>query len=338
MLLNKSDNTPDFVAKHPGGSHLILKNAGQDATDEYDEIHSPELVEESLGPKCRIGKVDATTIPKMVPKPNLQKQAAKSPPLSSMINLDDFEAVAEKTMAPSTWAYVSSGADDEITKIQNNRAYRKVFLRGRVLRNVGAVDSSTTILGQKSSFPVYTSPVGLAKLVHPQGECAIAAADGKEGAIQVVNTVSSMPIEAIMDARVHKDQPIFWQLYVDKDLKKSEAFVRRVEKCGVKAIWLTVDSPVIGKRERDDRAKGVVDIEEKIETVVETPKSQGIAAANTGFINASIDWSIVEWLRGITKLPIVVKGLQCVEDAILAYECGVDGIVLSNHGGRSQDT
>lgn len=100
--------------------------------------------------------------------------------------------------------------------------YRKLYLRPRILRDVSKVDSSTIILGQQCSFPMYVSPVGLAKLVHPDGECAIAAACGKEGIIEVVNTVSSMPIEDIMAARVSNDQPVFWQLYVDKDLKKSE--------------------------------------------------------------------------------------------------------------------
>jgi len=104
-------------------------------------------------------------------------------------------------------------------------------------------------------MPVYVSPVGLAKLVHPDGECAIAAACGKEGIVEVVNTVSSMPIEDIMAARINTEQPVFWQLYVDKDLRKSEAFVNRVQKAGVSAIWLTVDSPVVGKRERDDRSQ-----------------------------------------------------------------------------------
>jgi len=147
------------------------------------------------------------------------------------------------------------------------RVYQKVFLRGRVLRKVGTVNCSTEILGHRSALPIYTSPVGLAKLVHPLGECAIAAADGKEGVIQVVNTVSSMPIEAIMNSTVSENQTVFWQLYADKDLQKSEAFVRRVEKAGVKAIWLTVDSPVVGNRERDERSKSVADVSGILSTI-----------------------------------------------------------------------
>jgi L-lactate dehydrogenase (cytochrome) len=105
-------------------------------------------------------------------------------------------------------------------------------------------------------------------LVHPSGECAITAAVGKEGCIQVVNTVSSMSIEDIMDARISQDQIVFWQLYADKDLEKSKAFIKRVERAGVAAIWLTVDSPVVGNRERDERSKSVVDVRLRLPSVI----------------------------------------------------------------------
>ncbi|KAI4835229.1 L-lactate dehydrogenase, partial [Aureobasidium sp. EXF-8845] len=328
----------DFLEQHPGGANLILKIAGKDASDEYELFHSPDLVQETLGLNARKGTLDVSTIPKLDRKSEPKAEAKKRPPLSSMINVNDFENAAEKTMTPTAWAYVSSGADDEISMRESARTYQKVSLRGRILRKVGRVDCSTKILGYHSALPIYTSPVGLAKLVHPSGECAITAAAGKEACIQVVNTVSSMPIEDIMDARISRDQIVFWQLYADKDLEKSKAFIKRVEKAGVAAIWLTVDSPVVGNRERDERSRSVVDMEEKIEEIVETPQSVGIAKANTGFINADLDWDMVDWLRKSTKLPIVIKGIQSVEDAVSAFDHKVDGIVLSNHGGRSQDT
>ncbi|KAK6003262.1 hypothetical protein QM012_001107 [Aureobasidium pullulans] len=328
----------NFLEQHPGGSNLILKLAGKNASDEYELFHNPELVRDTLGSSARKGTIDISTIPKMDRKPEPQSEAKMSPPLSSMLSVNDFENVGEKTMTPTAWAYVSSGADDEISMRENARAYRKVTLRGRILRKVGKVDCSTTILGHFSALPIYTSPVGLAKLVHPSGECAIAAAVGKEGCIQVVNTVSSMSIEDIMDARVSENQIVFWQLYADKNLEKSRAFIERVERAGVAAIWLTVDSPVVGNRERDERSKSMVDIEEKLEEAVETSQCVGIAKANTGFINADLDWDMVDWLRNATKLPIVIKGIQSVEDAVTAFDHRVNGIVLSNHGGRSQDT
>lgn len=354
-----------FLDQHPGGAGLILKLAGQDATEAYSTFHELKLVEKTLHPRARKGKIDVNTImpkPKTTPRKDVEIARLARPPLSSMINLADFQKLAEKHMTPLAWAYVSSGADSEVSLNENAAAYSRVFLRGRVLRKIGSCDLSTTILGHKSSVPFYTSPVGLGKLVHPDGECNIAKADGKEGVIQVVNTVSSMTIEEIMAARVSEDQPVFWQLYLDRDLEKSKAFVQRVEECGVKAIWLTVDSPVTGNRERDERTKsgpGEAEVEEDLEAVVNNMKSggSGVAASNNSFINGDVDWDIIQWLRSITTLPVVVKGIGCVEDAVAAYEHGADGIVLSetlqvsftaryentdcssgNHGGRSQDT
>jgi L-lactate dehydrogenase (cytochrome) len=255
-----------FVDKHPGGAKLILKLAGQDATEEYNTFHNSSLVQETLGPEARVGTIDSATIPKPSTstsspvKTSGPDVSARPPSLRSIINLSDFQAVAEKWMTPLAWAYISSGADNEISLHHNSLAYTQVYLRGRILRKIHDVDLSTTILGHPSSLPIYTSPVGLGKLVHPDGECAIAQGVGKEGVIQVVNTVSSRSIEEIMDARVRPDQPIFWQLYLDKDLRKSKEFVERVERCGVKAIWLTVDSPVTGNRERDERGKGIDEV------------------------------------------------------------------------------
>ena len=332
-----------FIDSHPGGAHLILKQGGKDATSAYEDFHAPELVIETLGIDAKRGALQPeglTTESRTDEReaPSAQLEIVAAPSLRQMVSLADFEKRASLCMSPTAWAYVTSGADDEISCRENVKAYSKVFLRPRVLRAVQNIDCSTEILGCKSSLPVYTSPVGLGKLVHPEGECAIANAVGHEGIIQVVNTVSSMPIEQIMTARTSAQQPIFWQLYADCDLSKSAAFIQRVQKAGVKAIWLTVDSPVVGKRERDERIMASDDTGETMQEVVESSGAAGLAAANTSFINAGIDWDIVDWLRRVTDLPIVIKGIQCHEDAVLAFEHKVDGIVLSNHGGRSQDT
>lgn len=226
-------------------------------------IHAPELLEETLPQSSFRGLVDSSTLQKPERKTATaanHQESTGPPPLSSMINIRDFEAVAEKHLPANAWAYYAAGADDEFTKIENEKAYRKVSLRGRILRNVSSIDTSTKILGKPVSLPVYISAVGIAKFAHPQGECTLAAAAGKEGLAQLVATRSSMSIESIMKARTREDQPIFSQLYVQKDMAQSEAFIRRVEKAGASAIWLTVDSPVTGKRERDERLKAQVDV------------------------------------------------------------------------------
>lgn len=172
-----------------------------------------------------------------------------------IINVNDFEKAAETLSPPGAWAFFASAADDEITKKWNSRDFSKIALRPRVLRNVGTVDTSTTILGFPSRMPLFVSPCGMNKMAHPNGECEITTAAGKAGIIQVVSTVSSQPIEKVMAARINRDQPIFFQLYVNKDLSKTKALLQKVKKLGVSSIWVTVDSPVLGKRERDEKVK-----------------------------------------------------------------------------------
>ncbi|KAL4895067.1 FMN-dependent dehydrogenase-domain-containing protein [Aspergillus ambiguus] len=325
----------DFLDTHPGGSQVILRCAGKDATEDFDSVHDTELLAQALPPSSLRGTIEPGALPvstDIIRPAATARESNTPPPLSSMINLHDFEQVAQKHLAPNAWAYYSSGAEDEISKRQNAKAFQKVAFRPRILRKVSTVDTSTTILGKRVSLPVYMSPTGIAKLAHPDGECALAAAAGHEGLLQVLANSSSFVIEQVMRARTNPDQPIFQQLYVNKDISKSEEIVRRAEAAGAGAIWITVDSPVVGKREMDER----LNIE--MQANDSSAKGQGVAKTMASFISPYIDWEILTWLRGLTKLPIVIKGIQCVEDAVLAYQNGVQGIVLSNHGGRSQDT
>lgn len=257
-----------FLDDHPGGARVILQCAGRDATPDYDAIHPPELIEETLPSSAFKGEVDVSTLEQPKQDSTEQKPSSRSdagpPPLSSLINLRDFEAIAERHLPANAWAYYAAGADDEFSKLEAERAYRKVLLRPRILRNVGSIDTRTSILGHPVSLPVYISAVGIAKFAHPGGECTLAAAAGKEGLAQLVATRSSMSIESIMQVRARPDQPVFFQLYMHKDMKQSEATIRRAVKAGVSAIWLTVDSPVTGKRERDERLKAQVDVRSSI--------------------------------------------------------------------------
>lgn len=238
---------------------MILRCAGKDATEDFDSVHSLELLSEALPETALQGYVDPAELEKRADEPNMmdEKQPklddGSPPPLQSLINLHDFEKVAHQRLRATTWAYYSSGADDEISKRNNALAYQKISLRPRILRKVLAVDTTTTILEHSTTLPIYVSPVGLAKLAHPNGECALAAAAGKEGLVQVLANGSSMPIEQVVKSRTSPNQPIFQQLYVSKDIQKSIETIRRAERAGASAIWITVDSPVVGKREMDER-------------------------------------------------------------------------------------
>ncbi|CAG8253768.1 unnamed protein product [Penicillium nalgiovense] len=327
----------DFLDSHPGGAAVILRCAGKDATDDFDSVHSLELLSEALPETALQGYIDPAEFntPKEKQDAINEKQTKPAddslPPLQTLINLHDFEHVAQRLPA-TTWAYYSSGADDEISKRNNALAYQKISLRPRILRKIPAVNTTTAILGYSTTLPVYVSPVGLAKLAHPQGECALAAAAGKDGLVQVLANGSSMPIEQVMKSRTSLNQPIFQQLYVNRDIKKSVDTVRRAERAGASAIWITVDSPMVGKREMDER------LNLRVTATDDNAEGQGVAKIMASSISPFIDWEILTWLRQITDLPVVIKGIQCVEDAVLAYQHGVQGIVLSNHGGRSQDT
>jgi L-lactate dehydrogenase (cytochrome) len=237
--------------------------------------HPPELVESVLPSKAYLGRAESSPTPTVEEQPVDQEksQAKQIVPLHTILNLDDVERAAENYLAPNAWAYYSSAADDELTKQENRRAYQRVYMRPRILRDVEPVDVQTTILGQSCSMPVFVSPAAMAKLAHPDGECAIAAAAGHEGVIQIVSTSSSIPIEKIMEARPFAHQPVFFQLYVHRNRSRSEALVRRAEKAGAKAIWITVDAPVMGKREKDDRVKAVLQVGIR-EVMAARPESQ----------------------------------------------------------------
>ncbi|KAJ5826444.1 hypothetical protein N7474_003582 [Penicillium riverlandense] len=251
-------DSPDFLDSHPGGAQVILRCAGRDATGDFDSVHSPELLAEALPETAWRGQIDPAELAAPYGHSDFANGEQKSasdvpPPLRSLLNLHDFEEVAQRHLSANAWAYYSSGADDEISKRQNVRAYQKVALRPRILRNISTVDATVSILGYPSSLPVYMSPVGIAKLAHPDGECALAAAAGKEGLVQVLANSSSIPIERVVQSCVSPEQPIFQQLYVNRDISKSVDLVRRAEAAGARAIWITVDSPVVGKREMDER-------------------------------------------------------------------------------------
>lgn len=221
-------------------------------------------MDETLPVTACLGTVDPTTLPK------IKQRSTETLPEAEennfiLLNLKDFELAAERKVTAAAWSYFESAADDEISKARNSKAFRKVTLRPRILRDVGNIDTNTTILGKPCAMPLFIAPCGLNKLANSGGECAITSAVGKAGLIQVISTGASMSPESIIAARADKSQPVFFQLYVNKDIEKSKVLIRRIEKLGFSSLWLTVDSPVLGKRERDGRinAKDNVRLVEK---------------------------------------------------------------------------
>lgn len=177
----------DFLASHPGGSKIILKLAGKDATAEYDPIHPPGTLEENLKPEALLGTVDPETLPKPEAEKTQPEQKKEGPPpMHTLLNMDEIEAVATKQISKKAWAYYYSASDDLLTKRFNTEVYRSILLRPRVFIDVSRCDLSTTVLGHKLGIPIYVSPAAMARLGHPSGEAGIAEACRSFGAMQII--------------------------------------------------------------------------------------------------------------------------------------------------------
>ncbi|KAF9012548.1 FMN-dependent dehydrogenase-domain-containing protein [Cyathus striatus] len=333
----------EFLDDHPGGSKIILKYAGKDATQEYEPIHPPDAITTNLPPEKHLGPVDVGTVEKVEVKITDEEKArlervANRPALSEILNLHDFEAIARQVMQEKAWAYYSSAADDEITNRENHAAYHRIWFRPRILRNVTNVDWSTKILGHKSSMPVYITATALGKLGHPDGELNLTKAAAKHGVIQMIPTLASCSFDEIVDA-AQSGQVQFLQLYVNKDRAVTKRIVQHAEKRGIKGLFITVDAPQLGRREKDMRQK--FDAEDPSEVKKSgsdgVDRSQGAARAISSFIDPGLQWKDLDWFKSITKMPLILKGVQCWEDALQAYDVGLAGVVLSNHGGRQLD-
>lgn len=269
------------------------------------------------------------------------------PPLASLISTHDFEVVASKTFTPKAWAFVSSAATDLHTKTRNRTAWSDIHLRPRTLRNVSQVDLSTSILGHAVCMPIFCSPVAMAGMIHADGEKAIGRACKESGVAQCVSTSASFAVEDIVSAiRAHPsprpfDVPVFFQLYVDRQRENSRRLVQRAREAGASALFLTIDAPIPGKREADERVQSGEALSSGMSGAVAGTDSKGGAIGRTmgGYIDDSVSWTDLPWLRDCAgDMRIVLKGIQTHEDALLAMEAGVDAIVISNHGGRSLDT
>lgn len=358
ILYGKVYDVTDFIAEHPGGQKVILQLAGTDATDEYDPIHPPGILEESLKPEQHLGTIDPDTLPSQEKSPVETGEVEQDGPvdLESLLNIDEIEEVATKNISKKAWAYYYSASDDLASKKLNNAVYRQILLRPRMFVDCTSCDTSTTFLGHNVQLPVFVSPAAMARLAHPDGERGIAQACEQYGAMQVISQNASMTPEQIIAGA--KDGQVFgWQLYVQQERAKSEAILARMNKLpSIKFICLTLDAPVPGKREDDERSKNIganlpvkAAVQED-ESVSKTssdaktpskPKSMGMGQSLFWGTAADLTWkTTLPWLAQHTDLPIVLKGIQTHEDAYLAslHAPQVKAIILSNHGGRALDT
>lgn len=340
---NKIYDVTDFIPNHPGGESPLITHAGYDATKIYEKLHPKGTIEKFL-PEENFKGFLIGDAPKLESDYNsddsdyeIQRLSNidNKPSLSSMQNLYDFEKVAKNILPKDAWAYYSCGSDDEISMRENHYAYQRVYFKPRICVNVRDIDTSTTLLGSETSVPFYVSATALAKLGHPDGECSIARGAGKEGVIQMISTLSSMSLEEISNSRIPGATQWF-QLYINEDRKVAKNMVKEAENLGMKAIFITVDAPSLGNREKDKRLKFVNDTD--VDLGDDVDRNSGASKALSSFIDCGVDWNDIKQVKSWTKLPVLIKGVQTVEDVIEAYDSGCNGVVLSNHGGRQLDT
>jgi 4-hydroxymandelate oxidase len=262
---------------------------------------------------------------------------------NSSINIFDLEAVAKTKLTTLAYDYYSSGACDEQTLSANMAAFQNIWLRPRMLVDVSNRDMTTTVLGNKVAAPILIAPAAFQGLAHADGELATARAAEKFGTTMVLSTLSNNSIEEVREATTGN---LWFQLYVYKDKGVTKSLIERAEASGYTALVLTVDSPLLGRRERDVRNKfnlpaGLVCknlLGNYLEQLPTGSHESSLAAYISSLYDTSLTWKDLLWFKSITKLPVIVKGILRGDDAARAIEYGADGIVVSNHGGRQLDT
>ncbi|KAL3440671.1 FMN-dependent dehydrogenase-domain-containing protein [Aspergillus insuetus] len=330
-----------FLDEHPGGSAIILKYAGNDASKAYDEVHAPSMISKTLANEQFKGMIDPTAqLPSVdtLPDPSALTEPDTIPPLESLISVHDFEEVARKKYTEKTFAFYSSAATDLVSHHANLSSYQQILLRPRVLRNVKEVEMPRSILGCSSSAPFFVSPTAMAKLAHPDGELAVARGCAQEEIVHIISNNASYPLAEIVAAG-KPGQSFFLQLYVNSERHKTEELLQEAARLGIRAIFVTVDAPIPGKREADERiAAGNLVSAMSGAVAKNDKKGGGLGRVMAKYIDSTLNWEDLAWIKRVSGLPVVLKGVQTGYDARMAIEYGVDAIMLSNHGGRSLDT
>ncbi|WWC89600.1 uncharacterized protein L201_004525 [Kwoniella dendrophila CBS 6074] len=331
----------DFLDQHPGGAEIVLANAGKDATKIFKPLHPPDALD-TLEPYQHLGPVDPTTMPEPIEEEPTEeeiriKEARKLlPPVDSLLLVNDFEDWAEKVLSGTAWNYYKSAADREFTAGENQNAFNRYYFRPRILRDATNGSINTEFVGMKTELPIFISPAAMAKLGHPLGEVNLTKGAGKCGIVQGISINASCSLDEIMEAR-EKGQQVMFQIYLNKDRKVSEKLLEKVTQLGASAIIFTVDTPWRSKRTRDVRSKVAVAPPSSSDGQTKSKAPLGVSQAISGYQDTNLTWNDIGFIRKHTNLPIIVKGIQSMEDAELCVEHGVQGIILSNHGGRQCD-
>ncbi|MEU0281984.1 alpha-hydroxy acid oxidase [Streptomyces sp. NPDC006195] len=264
-------------------------------------------------------------------------------PGAAVRSLADIERAAREALAPDVWDFVAGGSGDELTLAGNRTALDQVALVPRALTGCAAADPGCTVLGEPWPIPAAVAPMAYQRLLHPEGEVAAARAAAATGVTYVISTMSSSPLEEITATGART----WFQLYWLKDRARTAELVRRAERAGCGALMLTVDVPVMGRRLRDARNGFALPGSVSAALLGDGPHSatahtaddtgSAVARHTSAVFDPALSWQDVEWLRGLTSLPLALKGVLSPADARRSADAGVDLLVVSNHGGRQLD-
>jgi isopentenyl diphosphate isomerase/L-lactate dehydrogenase-like FMN-dependent dehydrogenase len=259
------------------------------------------------------------------------------------LNVFDFEEAARRALPPAHWGYLATGVNDDRTVRANREAFDRVQIRARHLVNVSRVDTGTEVFGQPLAAPIFLCPVSSMRAFHAEGELAVARAAKAERTVVGLSTMATTRIEDVTAAR---GEPVWFQLYPSNDTAVMRAIVKRAEAAGTRVLLLTVDMPLGPNRETqfrfakgDDRPCAACHDKTFAGQVRRKPMYDGLDLAKVeDNIEPAMDWDYVKRLRDLTSMKVVLKGVVTREDAVLAVEHGVDGVYVSNHGGRSEES
>ncbi len=258
------------------------------------------------------------------------------------LNVHELEVLARERLSSMAYDYYASGSHDEHTLRENVAAWSRLTLHYRVLVDVASREATTTVLGQRLSMPVIVAPTAFHKLACAEGELATARAAARARTVMVLSSLSNTAVEDVCAAA---SGSLWFQLYVYRDRGATAALVARAEAAGARALVLTVDAPLLGRRERDVRNRFHLPPGLRVENmsaagygdVGQIDRESGLASYFSEGLDPALGWKDLSWLRSITRLPVIVKGLVRPDDARRAVDAGVQGIVVSNHGGRQLD-
>jgi isopentenyl diphosphate isomerase/L-lactate dehydrogenase-like FMN-dependent dehydrogenase len=269
----------------------------------------------------------------------LAQEPAAVPLVKDVLSVMDFEALARAKLPPAHWGYMASGVDDNLTLQANVAAYKTIQLRPRRLVDVSKIDTSVELFGQRFASPIFVCPVGGHRMFHTDGEVATARAAKARNAMQVLSTQTSIAVEDVIAAR---GGGVWYQLYMPSTWDDTEKMVRRVETAGCPVLVWTID--LLGGRNLETATRFQRTDSRQCQACHATPTGgrreslmfRGLSGTRFNPSNATWDW--VGRLKKLTSMKVVLKGVETAEDARLAREQGIDGILISNHGGRALET